>query len=485
MTRVRFAWRAAAVTLVLLIAAPRPASAHGSLKSSQPAADARLKAAPLELRLNFTEAPELAFTRVTLVGPDGEAVAIAPLQFALDSHRSVIAAVRGALVAGTYTVVWQMAGEDGHVIRGRYSFTIVPGAAGVGVARGTSAGVGEPGAEVTAPGESAPPAAHHAAATLEGDGFGAGSPPYVVIRWLQFVGLLVLIGAVAFRVFVLGFLRREQGAAAPIMGAASQRAARAALFATAALGVATLLRLVAQSYAMHGAADALNIGLIATMLGHTVWGWGWITQVVGVAVAASGFVLARRGGAGGWGIAALGALILAVTPALSGHAVAAPRLRALAILADGAHIIGASGWLGSLLFVVVVGIPAALALAESERGRAVADLVNAFSPTALVFAGLTAATGVFAAWLHLGTVPALWQTQYGRLLLLKLAILSVVAGTGAYNWLRVKPALGDIEGAGRVRRSASVELAVGVLVLVVTAILVATPTAMDIAAMRP
>ena len=143
------------------------------------------------------------------------------------------------------------------------------------------------------------------------------------------------------------------------------------------------------------------------------------------------------------------------------------------------HVIGAGGWLGSLLMVLLAGIPVAVRLGEGQRGPAVASLVNAFSPTALVFAGLAGATGVFAAWLHLGGVSALWQTEYGRTLLVKLAILSVVAGTGAYNWLRVKPALGDERGAARMRRSATVELAVGVLVLLVTAVLVATPTGMD------
>ena len=71
------------------------------------------------------------------------------------------------------------------------------------------------------------------------------------------------------------------------------------------------------------------------------------------------------------------------------------------------------------------------------------------------------------------------------MLLLKLAVLSVVAATGAYNWLRVKPTLGDARGATRVRRSASIELTVGLLVLLVTAILVATPTSVDVAALRP
>ena len=110
--------------------------------------------------------------------------------------------------------------------------------------------------------------------------------------------------------------------------------------------------------------------------------------------------------------------------------------------------------------------------------------MNAFSPTALAFAGVTATTGVFAAWLHLERVSALWETAYGRTLLIKLAVLSIVAATGAYNWLRVRPALGDLEGATRVRRSAMVELGVGLLVLAVTAVLVAMPTAADEAAMH-
>jgi len=158
----------------------------------------------------------------------------------------------------------------------------------------------------------------------------------------------------------------------------------------------------------------------------------------------------------------------------------APTLWLLAILADGLHIIGASGWLGSLLILLAAGIPAAMRLETDHRGRAVADLVNAFSPTALAFAGLTASAGVFAAWLHLGTIPALWQTDYGKTLLVKIALLAIVMATGAYNFLYVKPRLGKLEGVKSIRRSATIEVAVAAVVLLVTAVLVATPTAMDI-----
>ncbi|MDQ6717802.1 MAG: CopD family protein, partial [Gemmatimonadota bacterium] len=118
----------------------------------------------------------------------------------------------------------------------------------------------------------------------------------------------------------------------------------------------------------------------------------------------------------------------------------------------------------------------ALRLPKDRRGPMVAEVVNAFSPTALMFAGMIASTGVFAAWLHLGSVPALWTSSYGKTLLVKLAVLSLVACTGAYNWLRVKPHLGHLDGAARMKKSARLELAIGVLVVLVTAVLVALAT---------
>jgi len=460
----------ALLTFCLVLLTPAWALAHGALKSSVPAADAHLGVAPTLLRLTFTESPELTFTTITLRAPDGSAVALGALQLVRDSRRVVVAAVQGALLAGTYTVEWKTAGADGHPVTGRFDFTIAPGAQGLGVA----SAVPESGGRAPA----LAPMTHEDPTALPSRdaGFDAESLLYVVVRWLLYAGLLTVIGAVAFQFVVLGLLRRMRGPGSNVGLLIGNRAASVGLVGAALVGVAVLLRLYAQSFAMHGATQVLDRALVAAMLTTTTWGLGWLLQIVSVVVAIAGFWYARRGGQAAWGLAAIGAVGLAFTPALSGHAASAPTLTALAILADGLHVIGAGGWLGSLLVVVLIGIPAALRLEESERGSGVADLVSAFSPTALAFAGLTATTGAFAAWLHLGAVSALWQTSYGRTLLLKLAILSIVAATGAYNWRRIKPALGDATNAVRLRRSATTEVTVGVLVLVVTAVLVAMPT---------
>lgn len=488
----RARWTAAVALLLagLTLLLPAQAHAHGALQRSEPGAGAHLSAAPRELRLTFNESVELAVARLQLIGPDSALVELGPLALDRDSAAVLIAPVQGGLMAGIYTVAWQVAGADGHPVRGSYTFVIAPGAAGLA----TPAAAGSTGPP--APGASAPPATHHDPTALpSGEGFDAESPLYVLVRWLTYLALTGVIGATAFRFAVLPLTRRQGfWGVDPLLGPAAARAARLGLAAAALAAIAALLRLYAQSFALHGGARALEPALVGTMLTRTLWGWGWLLQAVGTALALAGFAAAARPrlqrapvreaapaepipGAP-WLLAGVGALALAFAPALSGHAAAVPRLGSLAILADALHVLAAGGWIGGLLVLVAAGIPAAMRLERDERGPAVAALVNAFSPTALAFAGTLMVTGLFAAWLHMGSIPALWESGYGRTLLVKLGVLSGVFATGAYNWLKVRPALGDELGATRLRRSARVEIAIGALVFLVTAVLVATAPSM-------
>lgn len=474
---------------LLLLAAPGVAFAHGRLKSSSPAKGAHLGTAPRELRLDFSEAPDLTFSSVKLVGADGRQIALGPLGYSTESRRTLVAAITRPLPAGTYEVQWQLAGDDGHPIRGRFNFVVAPGAMGAA----QNSGQASAGAVTNAPDSLSGGMTMHQdpVSVPQGNGFGADSAAYVVVRWIQFVALLLTIGAVSFRQFVLAFLRRKQDPDSPMLDLAEARAAHVGHLAARALVITLLLRLFAQSYAMHGTADAWNVGLSAQMIQKTVWGKGWLLQLAGVIVAGLGFHLAdraRRARAGGdtghgrgfgWHLATIGAVLLAFSPAFSGHAAATPNVAVLAVLADGVHVMSASSWLGSLALVLIAGLPAAMRVSEAERGPMVSELIHAFSPVALASAALATSTGVFAAWLHVGQIPNLWGTRYGVTLLVKLAILGIVALTGFYNWRVVKPRLGTPDAAVRLHRSVRAEVAVAVFVLLVTAVLVATPTSLD------
>jgi copper transport protein len=302
------------------------------------------------------------------------------------------------------------------------------------------------------------------------------SPLSVAVRWAELLALLGMIGAPAFH---LGVLRRVRPAPGMerVAERASYRAWRLALMA-AALSVLTLLaRLWLQSVALNGPDGAFAGEALRSLITGTVWGAGWALQAIATIAFCVGLVVSRapHGRSVGWMGAAMAALLLAAVPALSGHASAVEGWTAAAIASDWLHVLGAGVWLGTLAVLVIAGLPAAANAPEGERTAAFARMVGAFSPLALAGAGLAGATGVVNSLFHLHAVPQLWGTAYGRMLLLKLALLAVVAGFGFWNWRYVQPVLHQPHGPARLRRSARLELAAGVAVILATAILVATP----------
>jgi putative copper export protein len=223
-----------------------------------------------------------------------------------------------------------------------------------------------------------------------------------------------------------------------------------------------------------------NLGsMVSVTLAQTRWGSAWLLQIAVALLALVGFCIATRARQIGWGLAALAAPLLALSVTLQGHAAASHQRRVLAVTIDALHILGAAGWLGSLLSLVMIGLPADGMTAVSRWTR-IQALVETFSPTALAFAGLVVVTGVGSAWLRLGGLTPLWTSPYGKALLVKLGVLLGAVGTGFYNWQRVRPALGTEVATRRLFRSAWSELAIGFLVLVVTGVLVAMPTPLEV-----
>lgn len=454
---------------LILVVIPGLLLAHGALKRSDPAENATLAVAPRTVRLTFTEPVELAVGRIELTGPEGRSVALSAVRHG-DSATVMVADIQGPLQAGRYLVTWQVAGRDGHPVRGTYGFLIADDAAGLGRLHDSLAAAS---AGSAAPQTTAGSAQEHDGHEIPGaSAFDAESRLYAAVRWLGFTGLVALVGVVGFgRMVMPGSLRRQAPAA---WGVESGRHLRGMAFAAiAVLFIALLLRLAAQSFAVHGSVAALD----PAFLTGTMWGKAWLLQLVGLSVAT--VALLRTTGtataATGW-LLTIATVVVAVSFSLSGHATAVPENMALAVPIDTVHILGAGGWIGTLLLVVTVGLPAAMRGDVADRGRTIAVLINTFSPFALIFAGTAAVTGLASAWMQLGGVDALWTTRYGQVLLIKLALVLLVVGAGAYNSYRVRPALGSESGGARIRRTAAIELVIGALVLAVTAVLVATPT---------
>ena len=76
---------------------------------------------------------------------------------------------------------------------------------------------------------------------------------------------------------------------------------------------------------------------------------------------------------------------------------------------------------------------------------------------------------------YVGSLPKLLASQYGAALVTKVVVLFGVMGFGAWNWQRLLPSLGTPDATAALRRSAGLELGVALLLVAVTAVLVALP----------
>jgi methionine-rich copper-binding protein CopC len=112
--------KAIGVGAIVVLAAVSVVSAHMALKKSMPEEGAVLSATPNEIHLWFTQEPDPAVSRVSLAGPSGD-VEIG--ETSVTAEKSLVVAVP-ALGSGTYVVTWRTAGDDGHVQRGDFSFTV-------------------------------------------------------------------------------------------------------------------------------------------------------------------------------------------------------------------------------------------------------------------------------------------------------------------------------------------------------------------------
>ena len=438
-----------ALALTLLLT-PASAKAHAHLKRSEPAAGSKVASSPQLIRLWFSERPELSMTFISLKDANGKEVGLAGPEKDPADPFAVSVRVVQPLLPGRYTVTWRTAASDGHPSHGTFSFVVLEGAS-LPATGPVSSNV----APTSAMGENGE------------DADAASSVGNSLARTFSFVGLLVLIGATIFRALVLP---RASGIRTEMRQQMERRAAFLGLSAGLVVILSAFARLFLESEMMN-AMSGMQTMAMTDMAMHTQWGVALRLELGAALVSLVSFSLAMKRVRGAWLTATISAIVLAATPALAGHAAASPKFTSLMIATDFLHVLGGASWLGSLVAVMVVGVPLSLTRGGVERWSSVASLVNSFSPVAMVSVAVVVVSGVIASWVHLERLPALWQTFYGQVLLLKLALAAVTLTIGAYNFRRVQPQLVNEVGVARLKRSAVLELGFGLMILVVTGFL--------------
>lgn len=433
--RRRTAVAAIAMVLVAVFALCAGAGAHANVAHSSPPENGLLGAPPRTIELWATErvATGAGSPSIAVLEQNGSAAGITVSNVRVDPNdpRHVIADVSG-LGSGTYTVVWTLrSADDGHTLNGSYAFRV----------GGTS----------RAPG----------AASVEGELPRAWA---VATRWLTFLG-----AAIAAAGFLYGPLIG--------MGVDSPATVRRRYSSIVGAGAVALLATAAEPllqtrFPPQGAVAPSLADAIAGL--PPAWWLRPVALVVAIVLGITLLAMSRRQKRPpslllfGGGAVALGALL---GLALTSHASARDSLRIVAVPSIVLHQWAVGLWVGALA-QLALGWPRGQPDGESPRG----DPIRRFSRYALGLALVGIGTGVLNAGLVLPTLRSLWQSDYGDVLLAKVALLVPVLALASFHRLTLRRVAVRIGSA--LRTTVRVEAALVLLVVLAgsTLALLAPPT---------
>ncbi|MCO5219981.1 MAG: copper resistance protein CopC [Thermomicrobiales bacterium] len=406
---------------------PGSALAHTSLISTDPTDGSLLATAPATVTFTFNEPIDPVTESFVLLDSDGTS---RPLE--LDASGPIVrVALPGDLPEGTHVVGWRVISADGHPVSGAFTFSI-----------GYVSETGIP---------TEPPSTT------------ARSVEWVldIAEGFAYLGLLMAAGLAIFRVLSVsaGVAPR---ASTWTIAAWSAGIAIVATALTLPLTVARQFGYSLQSlFTPARWTDELDTNQVNWL----------ISLIVGLLIA----LLASRQATptGTEAITLTGVAIAVISPTLSGHTNSFTPIwvfRTSNVL----HVLTGSIWLGGLIGILLLLRPAK----DQNDGDpgASARVVTRFSAVAGVVLAVLLATAVTSAWITLGSLNALWTTDYGRLVLIKAGLVLAASLVAAWNHFRLVPAIEKIPDRSTVwmqlRRTVATEAALLCVVALVTGFLV-------------
>jgi putative copper resistance protein D len=305
---------------------------------------------------------------------------------------------------------------------------------------------------------------------------GAGvDGPLVVVRGVHFAATAVMAGTLIFREVVAEAASGSARPAALIVRTQTLRVAWIFLAVAAASGMIWLL-LAAASMSGVSFGEAMTSDVLSTVMNETQFGRVSEIRLVLAIIVAGGlaydrFPLAR-------GLALAMSLGLTASLAWTGHAGStAGAMGILHLTADTLHLLAAAIWIGGLVSLALL-----LSVSRNDRTDAgvsfARDAAQRFSTLGVAIVVVILATGIINAWILVGSLQALIVTDYGRLLMLKVALFGVMLLMAAVNrfWLTPRLALPSgnepqLEVLRRLARNSLIEIVLASMIFAIVGML--------------
>jgi methionine-rich copper-binding protein CopC/putative copper export protein len=381
----------------LFFLSPSGVLAHAIPITYEPGASELTSTAPSEVRIRFSERPEISASSIRVFAPNGSRVDVSPAQIsASDPH--ILSVPIQLIESGGYAVAWQVvSADDGHFSKGGFSFSF--GSASVNSL--------SPTVDVV-----------HNSGLREASAI-----------WLELLGESIFLSAFILFLFLLRPLHRKLGMALgkeyPFF---EKRFALVVSCSLILVFVGSAAFFILKSMELSNLQNT-SFGDGAASFSHTIAGEFALIRIFLTSILLVLFL--KR-----WKkmlvsekitreeiIFFLSALILALLRARLSHAAADSFHPHFSIFVNFLHMLGKGFLVGAPMVVAVAFAPA---LKRCGLPRSTAEIVSGFSRLAALALALAGATGAYIIWLHLKGFENLLTTQWGTRLLFLLASFSAL-----------------------------------------------------------
>jgi copper resistance protein D len=299
--------------------------------------------------------------------------------------------------------------------------------------------------------------------------------PLIITRAIHFAATAITTGTLVFQALVAEPALHPGEAVATAVRRQILRVAWIGLAVTAASGAIWILL---EAAAMSGLpfSAAITGAVLSTVVNETQFGLVFEIRV-GLAILLAVCLVYHRLPSARW-LALASALGLVAAIAWTGHAGSTLGEKGLwHLTADALHLIASAVWTGGL-------VPFALLLAAARRypseawARLARDATQRFSTLGIASVTTVLGSGIVNAWILVGSVNGLIATQYGRLLMLKMALFVIMVAFAAVNRLWLTPRLtlaagsaAQLEALRWLTRNSLIEIALALMIFAIVGLL--------------
>lgn len=394
------------------------ASAHAGLTASEPKASSWLAISPTEIVLTFDEQVGVVFSRVIILDQEGNEIIKAKLVRDQSDPRIVRAPIN-TLPEGTFVVVWRVASADSHPVQGSFAFSV--GTSSSDVTAVMNAGVSD----------------RHGLNNL-----------FNVIRFVLFAGILMLLG----------------GTALVAYGSPRLPSIRTRMSLWGAWSLATFASVQALfAYGPHAsgvrAYNFTDLSLLDDTM-STLFGKATLARVLLLLLFSLMLITIDRRSQRWWRMSAV-ALGVAIAGSLS--AVGHPSNQSpvgLSVALDMVHFLAVSSWVGALLLIAI----------DRKFWLRSTQSMLWFSRVAGYSVAVLVISGVAQTALLTDGFPRVLSIDFGQKLAVKVGLVAMLVALGGLSRKSLR-----VYGPAKLHQPMLVESLIALMVIAVTALLVALP----------